>query len=255
MTGLIAFFDILGYQSFLENNSASDSALNVLDLINKIPAESTNIVSSIWLKRSAETDTEMSKQITSAQKHLIFSDTIVLSIEYPTSASQLWKDRALAYLTFLSGKLCCEMFTKGLPLRGAMVEGEFVVKDTCFAGKAIVEAYNLCESLDFSGFVYSQHIGQRVLKKDCFTSHNFDRFFIPYLSPINKSSKEEKLVHFNWTAYLNAEDQKVFLTDVEKFVLRSFWAHEKDCSLSVDTKIRNTVKLAWRLAIALEIPG
>jgi hypothetical protein len=36
MNGLIAFFDILGYQSFLENNSAIESAEKVLELITEI---------------------------------------------------------------------------------------------------------------------------------------------------------------------------------------------------------------------------
>ena len=39
MNGLIAFFDILGYQSFLENNSAEQSALKVFDFITESPSK------------------------------------------------------------------------------------------------------------------------------------------------------------------------------------------------------------------------
>jgi hypothetical protein len=40
MNGLIAFFDILGYQSFLENNnSATESAEKVLTIVTGLPKQ------------------------------------------------------------------------------------------------------------------------------------------------------------------------------------------------------------------------
>jgi hypothetical protein len=48
MNGLIAFFDILGYQSFLENNSATQSAEKVLKLITEIPEQTKSEVSKRW---------------------------------------------------------------------------------------------------------------------------------------------------------------------------------------------------------------
>jgi hypothetical protein len=59
---------------------------------------------------------------------LIFSDSIVLSVEYPTGADETWKYAALGYLTLYSTKLFDYMFVSGLPLRGAIVEGILLLK-------------------------------------------------------------------------------------------------------------------------------
>jgi hypothetical protein len=55
MNGLIAFFDILGYQSFLENNSATESAEKVLKLITDIPQKAKSEVAEAWLKMNDQT--------------------------------------------------------------------------------------------------------------------------------------------------------------------------------------------------------
>jgi hypothetical protein len=52
-------------------------------------------------------------------------------------------------------------------MRGAIVEGEFHVKEMCFAGRAIVDAYKLCESLDFSGLVCESQLATRLPKSLC----------------------------------------------------------------------------------------
>jgi hypothetical protein len=87
-----------------------------------------------------------------------------------------------------------------------------------------------------------------------FVPKGFNRYFVSYLSPLNNGSKEETFFHINWMAYWPLAEQNKFRADIETFVLRSFWAHKKDCSLSVDGKINNTIKLVRRLAIALDEP-
>jgi hypothetical protein len=128
-------------------------------------------------------------------------------------------------------------------------EGEFFIKEGCFAGRAIVDAYKLCQLLDFSGLVYSPTlVPQPPSQSD---RNTFDKHFIPYLSPLN-NGKEQRLIHFNWVKFLDDDSKSDFVSDIERFVYRAFWAHKKDCPLSVDLKLRNTIKLARRLAIALE---
>ena len=41
--------------------------------------------------------------------------------------------------------------------------------------------------------------------------------------------------------------------DVEKFVLESLWAHQKDCPITVDSKIRNTVKVIRKMLHNIDI--
>src|SRR5438034_666770 len=104
MNGLIAFLDILGYQSFLENNSATDSALNVLELIIKTPHNVATQLAASWQATPNLSKTQ--PQVA----HLIFSDTIVLSLEYTPDADDLWKQTALIYLTAFAGSLSATLF-------------------------------------------------------------------------------------------------------------------------------------------------
>jgi hypothetical protein len=260
MTGLIAFFDILGYQSFLENNSASESALEVLDLITRIPAEPMATTAKAWKRLHTEYPGSVAASVEASLKHLIFSDTIVLSLPYPDPSVESWQVKSLTYLSSIAAMLSAAMFVKGLPLRGAIVEGDFVAKDMCLAGQAVVEAYRLCESLDFSGVVISPGVmGGAVLSTAvgadvAVLMPTADKVLLPYLSPLNGGS-EKRLVHVNWLALLDEVQMKDCLSDIDSFVLRSFWAHKKDCPLSVDKKIHNTQKLVRRLAIALDDAG
>jgi hypothetical protein len=115
----------------------------------------------------------------------------------------------------------------------------------CFAGQGVVSAYELCQSLEFSGLVYSQRLTGRVpaIFHDAKASS-----YVLYLSPLK--SGEQELLHFNWTEFILDEELTALRKDAEMFVLRSFWAHNKDCSLREDAKVHNTVKLLKRLLIA-----
>ena len=253
MRGLLAFFDILGYQSFLENNSAADSALKVLRLINQKPLERSRQISEEWEITSKPLGTTAA-QISGNLKHLIFSDTIVLALPYPKDDFDEWMYAAV-FLSTLSAGLCADMFEEGLPVRGVLVEGDFFIQETCLAGKAVVEAYRLCTALDFSGLVFDLPLAERLSSRQIETpflqQQTFDQYFVPYLSPL-KGSLETRLLHMNWVAYYKAINEAQPLTDIDTFVLRSFWAHRKDCPLSVDPKIANTQKLVRFLAIAGE---
>src|SRR5580698_3663899 len=147
MAGVIAFFDILGYQNFLENNSAPESALKTLKLINDIPKHVQKDLVEQWMKHEVSRG-KIAEEVATACKHLIFSDTIVLSIEYPQNADDNWKLTALGYLTIYSSKLFLNMFFSGLPMRGVIGSGDFVFVESCLAGRAVIDAYKLCASLD-----------------------------------------------------------------------------------------------------------
>lgn len=253
MNGLIAFFDILGYQSFLENNASSDAAasetaLKVLRLITEIPLEVKGTLTT-YASSQSNAKAEL-QQVADAFNHLIFSDTVLLSIAYPPEASEKWKTTALTHLTAAASILFYRMFSEGLPMRGVIIEGDFLVQDTCFAGQAIVNAYHLSDSLDFSGLVYGSDFKERI--QHAFGHQSIPKCFISYLSPKNNGLEEEKLTHINWLIAMDESAKKQLLSDIDTFVLRSFWAHNKDCALSVDTKLANTVKLVRRFVIALD---
>jgi hypothetical protein len=91
----------------------------------------------------------------------------------------------------------CSWTVDGLPMRTAIVEGSFVVREACLAGTAIVEAYRLCGCLDFSGTVLSPELGRGVLKQQktpepVFTERCFKRFIVEYLSPLKGRAGNER---------------------------------------------------------------
>lgn len=255
MKGLIAFFDILGYQSFLENNSATESALEVLDLITAIPLKAKQDTENIWKTNVAKGQSPEILAIGDNLKHVIFSDTIVLIVPYPDEVSEGFRSAAIAFLTIGATQLSAAMFSKGLPLRGVIHEGDYVLKDTCFAGSGIVQAYRLCSQLDFAGFVISPELNQYIESRRkgaaIFTENNYGTYFVSVLTPL-KNNIERPLTHTNWLHYLSNEELSQIENDVIQAVMRAFWAHGKDCGREVDAKVRNTCKMMRRLLVANE---
>lgn len=153
MKGLIGYFDILGYQNFLKNNSAEESINDVFEIITNMP----HIVKEFSLKtineaiNSSEISDEDKKLLAGVGdkiNHLVFSDTIVfslpLSYEDSNGAKYAWD--SLIILIFFSACMSVlteRMHVKGLPIRGVIHEGEFFTKDYCLAGNGIIEAYHL----------------------------------------------------------------------------------------------------------------
>jgi hypothetical protein len=244
MIGLIGFFDILGYQSFLKNNSASESALKVLEIINEVPRNAKENTGKI-----ANSKPEL-EEIVKSLSHLVFSDTIVFTLTYPKKADDNWIQSAKSYFSVCSGVLVAEMFKNGLPVRGVIHEGDFVTKESCLAGQGIVEAYQLCSELNLSGLVFTKEFGEKVIKRNKVgTITDESRYLFPYLTPMNNGS-EAKLLNLNWLTFIDIDD---FEKDPEKYVLKSFLAHQKDCPASVDIKVKNTIKNMLRMLLNNEL--
>lgn len=107
--GLIGFFDILGYKNFLANNSASDTARNVLNIINNIP------------KKVVEFNRDLSKsaiqsyaECGAAFKHLVFSDTIVFLLPYKENPEDEWIDSAELYHGMCFRNSCSRNVSAGI---------------------------------------------------------------------------------------------------------------------------------------------
>ena len=245
MNGLISFCDILGYKSLLENNSAIESAEQVLQIITDTPRIVPLIVNQQWASEAGPAVSE----VMTAFKHIVFSDTIVLSISYPKNPpDEEWRRAAIAYMTHCTGHLKARMFLSGLPMRCVIHEGEFLIRETCIAGKAIVEAHVLADSLDLSALVFSQTLGAAIVAMQSNQPPLFTEFetnFIPYLTPMTNGT-ECKLLQYNWVAGLMDPARRECLHDIESFVLKSFWSHKKDCPISVDKKVNATSKLLRR---------
>jgi len=244
--GLIGFFDILGYKSFLANNSASDAARKVLNIINNIPKRVVEFNRDLF-KPASQSFAECG----AAFKHLVFSDTIVFLLPYKENPEDGWIDSAEFFMASVSETLAAEMFQQGLPIRGVIHEGDFIYEDMCIAGRGIVDSYQLCESLNFAGLAYSPYFGNKMIEalksRGAFNWHDNDgQDLFTYLAPLNDGS-ESKLLLVNWLDDLRPDALAKLKMNIEDFVWTAFWAHQKDCSHSVDIKVHNTIKVMRKM--------
>jgi len=256
MKGIIAYFDILGYQSFLENNSASDTADDVLDLITTLPVEVKTELEEVWHQSTPEHCWEDVKEMPQRVKHLVFSDTIVLLLPFDEKQVKSgWMSGAFACMIFMAFKFSGRMFQRGLPTRGVIHVGDFLTRGNCFAGKGMVEAYKLCGSLDFSGLVLSPEAEAELAHCDqqqtVLNERQAPYLLVPILSPL-KGGMEKRFQHVNWTRGVSKDCFVTIADDVIQFVMKAFWAHNKDCPSAVDSKIRNTCKVVRRFLVAAE---
>lgn len=229
--GLVGYFDILGYQNLLEKNEPEDIAKSVLSLFTKID---TKVIKDLALRFSgalSELKTEEIEQaLKESMKWLIFSDTVLLTMPVEDLCSESW-------LIFLSAclQLKKKMFQAGLPLRGVITYGKFYIEDTCFAGKTIVEAYQLCNKLDIAACVFTKNAQELVdrIDKDNSKYKLFNNFIYRYLIP-TKDGDEYYYTLAAQTYDINHD------RNIREQVLSSFWAHNKDIPISTQKLVSNT---------------
>lgn len=248
-SGIIGFFDILGYQSFLENNEdvageATEKVLNfIVNLEKNIPEH---------ILRNISRNYKAVKRLLNEIKFLVFSDTILLTTTYARNEGNDGKTDKWILFLVASLKLNRWMFEYGLPLRGVITTGSFRVKEHCFAGKPIIEACKLCHDLDLAACVMTKNAYQEVT--NLINSSNREKIkkllndsIVEYLIP-KKGGKEEKLPTLNFLALrglkprsnrgdVKPKDNK---RDVRQIVLDKFCKHNKDIPQEALSKVANT---------------
>ena len=247
--GIIGFFDILGYQSFLENNEdvageATEEVLNfIVTLEKRIPER---ILLNISRNYKAV------KKLLNEIKFLVFSDTILLTSTYVKNDDLDRKIDKWALFLVASLHLNRWMFEYGLPLRGVITIGNFLIKEHCFAGKPIVDAYKMCHDLDLAACVMTDNAYQEVTNLINSSERKkikklLNDSIVKYLIP-RKGGKEEKLPTLNLLTFrglkpkskksnVKSKDNK---TDVRQFIFNSFWKHNKDIKQEALSKVMNT---------------
>ncbi|WP_146059763.1 hypothetical protein [Nitrosomonas ureae] len=113
-----------------------------------------------------------------------------------------------------ASKLMMHMFYIGLPLRGVIHEGEFIIQHHCLTSKAVVDSYRLCEKLNFSGLVCSHEFAFHF-RNELRNTPITQVFLFEYLTPL-KNNDEDKLLNVNWVLYTE------FDHDIEDMVLYKF---------------------------------
>lgn len=253
-TGLVGFFDILGYQQMLLANDVSSTARIVVDVLSEVP---DNVVSGVLGEQGLEKE-EGLESWPDFQRYfqglvrdeigwLLFSDSILVSLPLKTDQDIVYWGTSVVGFMQVCAFLQRKMFDVGLPLRGGVSFGEFFIQDTYFAGRPIIDAYQHSESLELSGCVlapsaermYAQ-MQQHAVDAGYEESIRgmLDQLCVSYLIPKKRDRVETGLM-VNWVN-LPMRFFAGLPSDLREFVYSSFVAHNKDVVPAVQPKIDNT---------------
>ncbi|MEQ8261207.1 MAG: hypothetical protein RH947_13005 [Alcanivorax sp.] len=227
--GIVGFFDILGYTNFLQNNEAEQAARVVVDILNKIDRKVPELCSDIFDDAKSEF-TDVIERI----EWLVFSDTILMALPWQQGEIDEIRFNEWVAFTMAAQVLSRLMFDVGLPLRGGITVGEFLVEGNCFAGTPIIEAYRLSESLELSATALSpaaQEDLKNLFRNSGYTwSHMYQEYLVPKKNHIN-----EKHLVLSPTPCVMPH-----IGDISQMVAESFFGNKKDVPPNVIHKLKNT---------------
>lgn len=235
-TGLVALFDILGYQNLLTRNEPETIAEEVIPILLGMREKVANILTQYPLDGIVK---ELRDAVIEEMKWLSFSDTILLAL--PVSQDKWPNDKfntreVFTWMYFLMATQLVhrELFSAGLPARGAVDYGKYYVKETCFAGRTIVSAYQLCQQIEMSACVLTDAAGQqwRHVGRE-FKQVPLEAYVLEYLVP-TKEGERNMLVVPSMPSDINNASL------LNETVMRAFWGNNKEIPVAVRPKIMNT---------------
>ncbi|MBN2789477.1 MAG: hypothetical protein JXR69_04765 [Candidatus Delongbacteria bacterium] len=227
--GLIGFFDILGYSSFLENNEAVIAVDIITDLLREIQTLKENAIKTFSIENTVYS--EIVKRI----EYLIISDSIILSLvcKKREDEDNEYKDELKVFLLY-SSFLMKKLFIKGLPLRGSIDYGEFVIVENTFVGKPIINSYKAGNKINLAACSILEPVGIDILK-----DLENDLYF-KYNTPIRNGEEISTLLHFLIGEGEGDNYKLDKIKDFKQFIMDSFVKHNKPLDKKVYQKIINT---------------
>lgn len=171
----IAFFDVLGYRSFINNNEI----IRVIEKMDDLIA-------------GLQFSTHISQENVKLLEYIIFSDSVVF-YTHDFSSTSFYR------LIHVSKIFIYAALVLGLPVRGSVSMGEFHVKENLFFGKALVEAYENGEDQNWSGAFINDRCLNYVAENYPQTLSKLENkgYLLKYDVPCKSGIKKDKFV-INW---------------------------------------------------------
>lgn len=191
-----------------------------------------------------------SLEILKSLNWLLFADSILLTLpviktdkmgtlsEPAAAAAHRRSQNGAGLFLFTVTRLMLEMFTNGLPLRGAVHAGEFYVEPPFFAGATITEAYELAATQNWTGCVLTTAARQQIeelYKGD--KLFGIDHALPVYDVPSKAGSIQCRSINWGFFAPWNYPFVEGSLREA---VLDSFQKHNKTVGEKEFSKINNT---------------
>jgi hypothetical protein len=237
MRGYLGAFDVLGFKSFCLNNTDEETADTVLRIIDLVPEAMPGFLCHML----ARTD----KAHDAARKHIshirwsVFSDTIVAAMQVDDKTTNDDVTLYLAACAFLNRI----MFERGLPLRGAICSGNFVMGNRCIAGRTLVESLDKANGLEAACTVLSDEVWASLedrFAEETVMNHIMRDILKRRPVPVKKRGTVNMSV-LNWLCWNTPSGSNP--TGSLDEVLNAFLAHGKEVNESVMVKVRNTAEL------------
>lgn len=235
-SGFVAFFDILGYQNFLNaHNNPSEATTQVLSTLLSL----RETLPGGFIDRARQSP-KAEKYIPHIQtlEYLVFSDTIVIVAQATDLPTPEEKAVRFAVFFYQCSMLIRQMFDFGLPLRGTIESGEFYVAQTCFAGEPFVRAYRRVKELECAVCVVPDETEEYHREV---TGISIQSDLPSYDVPVKEAGYKSYCVLP--PMYLALGEKGWRDCDLRQVVVDSFWAHGKQMTGTAVTKADNTERL------------
>ncbi len=244
--GIVGFFDILGYQSFLENNEAGDAVNVVINTLADSPEKEgefrSKYVSYVGDRMEKEIEKAHFQKLVKRTDHLVFSDTILLTLEQDSAADSAMVKHEWGFFTYQVKKITSELWSFGLPIRGCVTTGKYFVKRSCFAGKSIVDAYKTASSIDAAAVVFDKSAMKALIQalgKFPAEIATLSNTLFEYPVPLKDGSllKDCRVLDI-LSGWGSAGGE--FKRDAKAIVTDCFWKHGKKITPKEYSKLTNT---------------
>jgi len=247
--GMIAYFDILGYKQIAQSGITKNIAevLNILHTAKqpiKEEIKATDLKSYFNVAGFGQTVQTVLDSIETEN----VSDSLVSTINFTTcaklemvvgNAKPIDSTWFPAYVFVLYCKrLNALLFKAGLPVRGAIEYGDIFKQERILAGKPLINAYSLSESLNCAGVVLTIATETWLKNLPCFCPLLIWQYFNLLRVPTKKGV-------FELQCLVNPGmfDKRTPISDIRNFACASFSKHDKDVSVDVLEKLENTIRL------------
>jgi hypothetical protein len=240
-SGIVGFFDVLGYQSIIDNNKIDDAASVISKTLLTLPKTVTDAVGALLTKGEALPEISW----------LIISDTIILAAPFSRGAGVRSRLRTWIRLIVHSAYLMRKTFDAGLPMRSVIDIGEFYIEGHSFAGKPIIRAFREAHEMEAAGCMLTtaadeafhadlDEFASTEEEKAGTVSNYMSQIVFPYLMPQKNEDRNRRAV-VNWMKPMKEFDPPP--SDLRQYVFEAFHAFSKDVPKSVVPKLENTERL------------
>jgi hypothetical protein len=255
-TGFVGFFDILGYKSFLESG-ITEVTFKVIDILSGLPkraSENNKLHKALnaHMGNYFTPDNPAACDLRWALdrvKTLVVSDSILLWSSYEEGHDGSKRPLQAAAFLVTTSILERVMFEEGLPVRGAIAFGDFIVVEHVFAGKPIVQAHTLGQSLNLAACAIhptAESEFKTLLTiaphEDMLQADGLPLVRYPLPTKTSKTDSELLCLNLAWPTlpgYKPLRDR----TDLRRYIRNQFSAYGKQVGLDAIQKEENTEKL------------